>query len=108
MEMKFKFHLDRRSAASSARSYGGNTGHTLGRILHSLFCREESDRFSSIRWRRPSSVTVAPRLMSSMTCAGVSAGRANNLAARFTTFGETIEVQEKVWGMAALNDRPPF
>src|SRR5215472_9449970 len=54
-----------------------------------------TDRFSSIKWRRPSSLVVAPRRIRSMASAGVSAGsKANNLAARLTTFGVAIDVPD--------------
>src|SRR6266481_2338015 len=58
-----------------------------------------TERFSSIRCRRPSSLVVEPRLIRSMTCAGVNDGRsANSLAARLTTFGDASDVPDS-WSL---------
>jgi hypothetical protein len=60
-----------------------------------------SERCSSMRCLLPSSLVVAPCLISSMTCGRVSDGSsANSLAAKFTTLGVAMDV-----GKTAYDDK---
>src|ERR1700745_2292984 len=79
----------KRSAGKTA------TAAFVGFYFFACSFNKATDRFSSIKWRRPSSLVVAPCRIRPMASAGVSLGsKANNLAARLTTFGVAIDVPD--------------